>query len=276
MNLFLTCQDVLRFIPDYEDNLLSTSLRLRLSVHLKACKPCLEMLESLRVLPRILRSALSDESSNNERQSPSPEAKKALDAVLARLQAGGRLAQGTHPGSLYQHRSAHPIPDFVSQALVAGTADRPMRLMAEAYQAIQEHGGALATEPFLPDSILKELPRLDQWKWTKTLLNGCSSAFLSKDPDTGASLHMILLPPGRTFPDHRHRGDEHALLLAGRAETDRYYGTAGDWFHQMSGTEHRALQGRGQDTCWALGRLEGPGVHLLGWRGVLQSIAERS
>lgn len=273
MNLFLTCQEVLSLIPDYEEDRMGASLRLRFNVHLKACKPCLAMLESLRALPKIFRGALSEEVPD-ERQSQAREARKALDATMARLQAGGRVGQGLPGESLFQHRPAHPMPEFVRQALLAGTADLPMRLMAEAYQAIHERGGALPDPPFLPESVLKALPPPGEWKWVKTLLNGCSTAVLAKDPESGATLHMLQLPPGRSFPDHRHRSDEHALLLAGQAENSLYYGTAGDWFHQVSGSEHRSLQGRGTDPCWTLSRVERGGVRLHGWRGLLQSLAE--
>jgi anti-sigma factor ChrR (cupin superfamily) len=269
MNLLLTCEDVVRFMPDYQESALAPSLRLRFSLHMKMCKPCRVMLESLQAIPQILQRAISDDSAV-----PPSEARGALDAVLARLQAGGRLT-AVDRRSHTERCSAHPIPASVEKTFAEGSADRPMRIMAKAYRAIQEQGGPLAKEPFLPESILKELPPLEKWRWTKAFLNGCSSAILTKYPDTGASLHMILLPPGQRFPDHRHEGDEHVLLLSGQVEDTMCYGVAGDWFHQASGTEHRELQGRGTDVCWTLTRLESPGVRLSGWRGAVQSIAKR-
>lgn len=266
MNLLLTCQEVLRYIPDYQEDQLRPSLRLRLTLHLKACKACRAMVDSLQALPQFFRRAIGDDAF-----APSSEATKVLSAALARLQAGGRVTTDT----LLERRSAHPMPVSVRNALAQGQADRPMRMLAAAHEAIRERGEALPRAPFLPDSVLKDLPAPEAWKWTKTLMNGCSSALLAKDPDTGSSLHMILLPPGRRFPDHRHRGDEHVLLLAGLAEDTRFYGVAGDWFHQAGGTDHSALQGRGDDVCWTLTRLEGRGIHLKGWRGAIQAIAEK-
>lgn len=272
MNLLLTCEDVLRFIPDYQENVLSSGLRLRFSLHLKACKPCRVMLESLQVIPQIFRKAISEDGTT-----PSLEARSALKAVLARLQTGGRLATAasTHRDGPLARCSAHPIPLFVEQAVAEGTADLPLRLMAQAYTAIREHGGALAEQPFLPESVLEELPPFEKWRWTKTLLNGCGSAMLTRDSNTGASLHMIRIPPGQYFPDHKHQGDEHMLFLSGRAEDSLIYGGAGDWIHQASGTDHRSFHGRGTEVCWALGRLEGSGVRFSGWRGTLQELAER-
>ena len=269
MNLMLTCEDVLRFIPDYQESVLAPSLRLRFSLHMKMCKPCRVMLESLQAIPQIFQRAISDDSA-----APSSEAKRALDADLARIQAGGRLTAMDRDSHI-KRCSAHPIPAFVEKAMAEGSADLPMRMMAKVYRAIQERGGALADEPFLPESVLKELPPLEKWRWTKALLNGCSSAMLTKDPDTGASLHMILLPPGQRFPDHQHRGDEHVLVLSGQVEDSMCYGVAGDWFHQAPGTDHRELQGRGTEVWWNLTRLEGRGVRLTGWRGAIQSMAER-
>lgn len=269
MNLMLTCEDVLRFIPDYQENALAPGLRLRFTLHMKMCKPCRVMLESLQAIPGILRRAISDDA-----PAPSSEARRALDMVLARLEAGGRTTAADRRPSI-ERCSAHPIPAFVEKAILEGSADRPLRLMAKAYSAIQEHGGPLADEPFLPESVLEELPPFEKWRWNSTLLNGCSSALLTKDPDTGASLNMILLPRGQRFPDHRHQGDEHALLLSGQVEDSMCYGVAGDWFHQDSGSDHRELQGRGKGVCWTLTRLESPGVRLNGWRGAVQSIAER-
>lgn len=270
MNPLLTCEEVLRFMPDYQESMLPPTLRLRFSLHLKVCKPCRRMLESLQAIPKIFQRAISDDA-----PAPSSEARSALDAVLARLQIGGRLTSSDR-GSHVKRCSAHPIPSFVEQAIAAGKADRPLRVMALAYGAIQSQGGVCAEEPFLPESVLKELPPREKWRWTSTLLNGCSSAFITKDPDTGASLHMILLPPGQQFPDHRHLADEHVLVLSGQVEDSMCYGVAGDWFHQAAGTDHQELQGRGNDVCWTLTRLEGAGVHLSGWRGNLQSILERT
>lgn len=269
MNLMLTCEDVLRFIPDYQEYQLAPSLRLRFGMHIRLCKPCRVMLESLQAVPRIFQRAISDDPAV-----PSPEARRALDAVMARLQAGGRVTRmDTDPP--IERCSAHPIPVFVEQAIGESRADQPLRLMAEAYRVIQERGGALAESPFLPESVLSALPPPDKWKWTKALLNGCSTAMLARDSNTGASLHLILLPPGQRFPDHRHEGDEHVLVLSGQVEDSMCYGLAGDWFHQASGTEHRELQGRGTDVCWTLARLEAPGVRLSGWRGAIQSLAGR-
>jgi anti-sigma factor ChrR (cupin superfamily) len=269
MNLLLTCEDVLRFIPSYQEHVLAPGLLMRFSLHIKMCKPCRAMLESLQAIPKIFQRAISDNAA-----APSPEAKRALDTVMARLQAGGRLT-ALDRRSPMERCSAHPIPPLVQKTISEGSADRPLRLMAKAHAVIQERGGALADQPFLPESLLKELPPLERWRWTKTLLNGCSSAMLSKDPDTGASLHMILLPPGQRFPDHHHQGDEHVLVLSGQVEDSMCYGIAGDWFHQESGTDHRELQGRGAEVCWTLARMEGPGVRLNGWRGAIQSVAER-
>ncbi|MBL0211750.1 MAG: cupin domain-containing protein [Holophagaceae bacterium] len=269
MNPLLTCEEVLRIIPEYQEHLLAPSLRLRFSLHLRMCKPCRAMLESLQAIPNIFQRAVSDEA-----PAPSSEARGALEAVLARLQAGGRLTAKDRNSQIHRC-SSHPMPAFVEKAIADGSADGPMRLMAMAYGAIQAQEGRPVAEPFLPESVLEELPPLEKWKWTKTLLNGCSSAFLSKDPRTGATLHMILLPPGQRFPDHRHQGEEHVLLLSGQAEDTLCYGIAGDWFHQASGSDHRELQGRGTDVCWTLTRLESPGVRLSGWRGAVQSFAER-
>lgn len=269
MNPMLTCEEVLRFIPDYQERVLAPGLRLRFSLHLKMCKPCRVMLESLQAIPKIFQRAISDDA-----EAPSSEARRALDAVLGRLQAGGRLTV-LERDPRTKRCSAHPIPALVERAIAEGSADRPLLMMAKAYTSIQDQGGALMGEPFLPESVLKDLPPLEKWRWHKALLNGCSSAMLTKDPDSGASLHMILLPPGQRFPDHRHEGDEHVLLLSGQVEDSMCYGVAGDWFHQESGTDHRELQGRGTDVCWTLTRLEGPGVRLNGWRGTIQSLAER-
>ncbi len=270
MNPLLTCEEVLRFMPDYQESMLAPTRRLRFSLHLKVCPPCRAMLESLQAIPKIFQRAISDDA-----PVPSTEARSALDAVLARLQASGRLTS-RDSGSHVKRCSAHPIPSFVEQAVAAGTADHPLRMMAEAYRAIQARGGIGMEEPFLPESVLKELPPREKWRWTSTLLHGCSSALLTKDPDTGASLHMILLPPGQRFPDHRHEADEHVLVLSGQVEDSMCYGLAGDWFHQAAGTDHRELQGRGKDVCWTLTRLEDAGVRLSGWRGNLQFIMERA
>jgi putative transcriptional regulator len=125
----------------------------------------------------------------------------------------------------------------------------------------------------LPAALLAELPPPRSWRWMSPLSGGCRVARLLTDEAGDSSLYLSHLPPGGRFPWHGHRGEEDSLVLAGGVRVGGRLLEAGDWGHTRPGVEHdeRADEREG---CWTLSRLEGRGVRLAGWRGVLQWVQE--
>lgn len=256
MRLLLRCDDVTRFATEHLEGALAPGLGLRLRAHLAMCRTCRAFLDSLKALPRLV----VDAQVGPETPPPDP-ARSALAGALARIASGANRSLPP---------PAHPAPEAALEGTGGPDGDLTLGLMVNAYRALRT-AGPHPEEPYLPAALRAALPEPRHWRWRRALLQGCRAAELVRDPRTGATLHLLVLPEGASFPDHRHQGLEDFLVLHGHAEDARHYLGPGDWLRTEPGTEHRHLQGR-RGTCWGLARVERGGIHLLGWRGWLQRL----
>lgn len=263
MNLLLRCDDVTRFATDHLEGRLAAPLSLRMKAHLGLCRTCRAFVASLRALPGLVGTLLELPAETVPSETDRTRQHAALAAVLERLAL--KVPAAPPP-------PVHPIPDAALAAAAAPDADHTLRLMVQAYEAIQADG-PVPEAPYLPVALRRELPDPATWTWRSALLMGCRAAELAQDPRTGARLFLIVLPPDRRFPDHAHRSGEDFLVLHGYAEDDRHYLGPGDWLRQPEATDHRHVEGR-QEVCWALARVEKQGIRLLGWRGLVQRAFE--
>ncbi len=263
MNPILSCADVTRFATDHLEGGLSSTLSLRMRAHLGLCRTCRAFMASLKALPGLLGPLVKEA----EPTIPSATALAQQQAALAG--ALGRLARRSPRAPV---PPTHPAPGPALAAAAQPDADRTLRLMVQAYEAIQATG-PVAEAPYLPEALRAELPEEAAWSWNRTLLQGCRTAELIQDPSTGSRLLLMVLPPGRRFPDHVHRGGEDFLVLHGHAEDESHYLGPGDWLRQTEDSDHRNVEGR-QEVCWGLARVEKQGIRLLGWRGLLQRAYE--
>ncbi len=264
MNLLLRCEDVTHLATDHFEGRLPLGLALRMRLHLALCRACRAFLRSLRTLPRFLGVLAAGTEAAPALETPAcRQQKAALAGALARL--------GATPRPLPP--PAHPLPDAARAAAPGPGIDRCLAFMVRAYEHLHA-AGPVAAEPHLPPDLLAELPTTSTWDWSRALLNGCRIAELLQDPATGARLYLLVLPPGRRFPDHVHRGGEDFLVLHGHAEDETHYLGPGDWLRRGEGTDHRDVEGR-REACWGLVRTEREGIRLLGWRGLLQGLFGR-
>ncbi len=264
MSLLLRCEDVTRLATDHLEGQLPPGLRLRVRAHLGLCRACRAFLASLRTLPRIVGPAVSGPGPASTPDDPHALAgRAALAGALGRL--AGAPARALPP-------PAHPAPAEALEAAAGPGADRTLAFMARAYAHLHR-GGPVPEAPHLPGPLMEELPDPAGWRWRRALLQGCRYAELLRDPGTGSRLLLLVLPPGRRFPDHLHRSGEDFLVLHGHAEDAVNYLGPGDWLRQEAATEHRHLEGR-VETCWGLARVGPGGVALQGWRGLLQRLVE--
>lgn len=205
----------------------------------------------------------------------------------------------------------HPAEDILL-ALASGEADTPMRLLAEThlldcascaerFGCLTLAGGAylasLAPEPapkrgfnelwekvealpppqtlpHLPPPIAAQVSAAQPWRWSRLLTRGMETLRLHLDARTGSALYLIHLQPGASFPLHRHRRGEDALVLAGGCQDGVQRLDVGDWVSHPAGSAH-APTGDPVEGCWILSRVEGDEVAFFGWRGLLQSAWER-
>jgi putative transcriptional regulator len=74
------------------------------------------------------------------------------------------------------------------------------------------------------------------------------------DLSSQAEAGVIRLTPGTTFPLHRHRGTEYALVLSGalRDEQSGRHGLPGDLFEMADGTTHAVTCTSTESCCFAV------------------------
>jgi predicted ChrR family anti-sigma factor len=228
----LGCQDTTARLTDYSEGALPWNERLFVSLHLKRCHRCRGLLADLTALPILVRK------SEMPVLDLAPLAARALEGALKAL-GRPRLMDPS------------PVPEAVRSLLSAG-ADLPLQLMAQAHEAMFQ-GGSSRQEPYLPASILEQLPRPETWKWKPS--GQARRALLAVDPKGGQRLSILYAPPKCQFPGHVHRGTESLLILEGEMEDGGRCLGNGDWVHLEEGSSHAPYVF--EEGCWCLVRDEG-------------------
>jgi putative transcriptional regulator len=169
---------------------------------------------------------------------------------------------------------ARRVGDVTSAGVESRGAPPEVPVPPELFQRLLAKVDRISPRPLqgvpLPPALLAELPAARHWRWRSLLSEGSRVAHLLTDERTGSSLHLVHLPPGARFPRHPHAGTEDLLILDGRARVEDARLQAGDWHHTPPGVAHVPVTD--EEGCWALARVEAAGVHLTGWRGLLQRV----
>ena len=259
--IFFSCEHATARMTDHLEGALPWPKRLALWGHLALCDGCRAFFRGLRAVPALAREAF------REPEPASAAGCASLDAALARIRAG----EGRGP-------SFHP-EEAQFESLSQGRADLALRLLLEAHLGAcaacrAAHPGLTAHAPDpskaeapLPPGLQAHLPDPARWTWRRRLLSGSRCAKLWQDGGEGASLWLVFVPSGRRFPNHRHGGDEAALLLAGWVHDGLDAQGPGDFVRHAGGSEHAPVA-TGADGCWILARLGPGGARFRGWRGL--------
>lgn len=252
-----TCEQVTALLTDFDEGGLGPLAWAGVRVHLGLCPPCRAFLHSLRRTPGVLRELFQEPAGTPD------AADRALSGALGLIRQG-RLPEGPslhpHPGA-WAALGAHGDPlEALLLRLHLGWCGA-CRAQRGADDALEAGGGPV------PASLRALLPPESEWRWITRGLGGGRAARILKDPATGASLHLVQLAGGRTFPEHRHLGRETTLLLAGGLQDGPAHLCPGDWSEQAAGAIHAPAADPGE-ACWALVRLEGR-VQFTGWRRIL-------
>ena len=260
--ILFSCEHATERMTDHLEGALPWPKRLAMWGHLALCRACRAFLRTLREVPLLAREAF------HEPAFEPATGRASLDAVLGRIHAGEGRGPMLHPQSA---RWAE---------LEEGRADLAMRLLLEthlgacagcraAHPGHAAHGPATdaGSGPPVPAGILAQLPDPKTWTWYRHLLNGSRSARLWEDAATGAGLWLTLVPTGRRFPDHRHGGQEAAVMLSGWVQEGLDRAGPGDFVQNEAGSHH-APEATGQDGCWILVRLGPGGSRFSGWRRI--------
>jgi anti-sigma factor ChrR (cupin superfamily) len=85
---------------------------------------------------------------------------------------------------------------------------------------------------------------LDAVPWRKTRHDGVAVHFYAADRATGRALVLIRMEPGCGYPRHRHRGEEHLLVLQGAYADERGTWCAGQLVVYPDGSEHSPVATR--------------------------------
>lgn len=252
-----TCEQVTALLTDLDEGALGPLAWTGVRVHLGLCPPCRAFLASLRRTPSLLRGLLSEDLD------VVPAAEQALAGALGTLRQG-RLPRGPqlHPEA-GEWSALGPDGDPLTALLL-----RVHLGWCGACRA--QHPSDAALEPGggpLPASLRALLPPETQWRWMRRGLRGGQAARILKDPFSGATLHLVRLPGGRTFPAHRHLGPETTVLLAGGLQDGPAHLHPGDWIAYGPNTRHAPAADPGGE-CWALVCLKGR-IQFSGWRRIL-------
>lgn len=240
MQLRLTCKQAISLLTDYEERALPWAQRVRTGWHLYCCPGCLEFSRELRLLGGVYGRFVPLDAAGLE-----PIGEAALAYAMAHLgddPKGRRLPKSNVPPEL--------------RALLASEADLALRLMAETHAALMA-GQAPREAPFLPGTVLAQLPPERQWRW-RTLAGGARRARLWARAG-GPSLSLLYMPPGFTSGRHAHEGTESILVLEGELEHAERCLSDGDWIHLERGTIHAPHAFA--SGCWCLVRDEGTQRH---------------
>ncbi|MBZ0153192.1 MAG: cupin domain-containing protein [Planctomycetes bacterium] len=103
---------------------------------------------------------------------------------------------------------------------------------------------------------------LSQVPWRATRYPGVDVHFYASDRQRGRVLALIRMAPGCGYPAHRHRGEEHVLVLQGGYRDEAGEHMAGQFVRYEDRSEHAPVAIAGDRACVLLA-LAQEGVALL-------------
>jgi anti-sigma factor ChrR (cupin superfamily) len=261
--ILFSCEHATERMTDHLEGALPWPKRLAMWAHLAMCRACRAFLRSLREVPLLAREAFQEPLADP------PAGHAMLDKALGRIQAGEGRGPRLHPDASQW------------RALEEGRADLPARLLLELHLGAcaacrGTHPGHVSHPlparsgdgvPPLPESLRAQLPDPGAWTWHNHLLNGSRSAKVWEDRATGVDFWLAFVPEGRSFPGHRHTGQEAAVPLTGWVRDGLDLAGPGDFVQHEAGTRH-APSSTNADGCWFLARVGPGGLRFSGWRRI--------
>lgn len=244
----LTCAQVIDQLTNLDEGALPFPEQLRLRLHLFFCPECRDLDTQLRSLPILVR-----ESSVSQADELLPLAQGSLRSALARISE-------FRP---HRHLQSSALSGDLQRLLASG-ADLTLQIMASVHQAFLD-GSAPLVAPFLPASVMAQLPPASEWEWK--VRGGARIATLLDAG--GPRLSLLVAPRGFQTPTHIHDGSEQMLVLDGLLEDGTAAYPTGHWVHFGQGTRHAPVVLN--DECWCLVREEGT-VRFTGPLGWLRNL----
>lgn len=235
MTLLLSCRNATQLLTEFQEGTLTLERSAQVRLHLLACAPCRALLREVKAVPHMLRQ-VTEEGFDRFL----PQGKAALSSALARLGQPRRREQ-----------RVHPVPEALRSRL-ATDADQPLKILAAAHAAMA-NGEVGTAAPFIPPSVMAQLPRPETWTWRK--VGGTRIATILTDPSEGQRLLLMHAPPHFEAMSHTHKGSESILVLEGDMEEGDHLYQNGQWVHFGDGSTHAPKVF--SEGCWALIREEG-------------------
>lgn len=98
--------------------------------------------------------------------------------------------------------------------------------------------------------------------WRQTRYPGVWVHFYASDERTGRVVALIAMNPGCGYPRHRHRGEEHVLVLEGGYRDQHGEHRQGGFVRYEDGSDHAPVALSGNGACVLLAVAD-EGVELL-------------
>ncbi|MEM1203346.1 MAG: cupin domain-containing protein [Acidobacteriota bacterium] len=179
-----------------------------------------------------------------------------LEAHLALCDVSrSRVAELQNPGGDWlRSLPEEPSPDRLWRALE--------QRLTPPTQATAEAEDPFAGVPLPAAARLELPPRSQPLEWSSLPGSYSRTAPLATDPADDLQLLLVMTPPEKRFPWHRHLGGEDLLILAGGLNDATGHYLPGDFVHYPAGTEHAPWMDPGEP-CWAIACIAG-GVDFQG------------
>jgi|GEM_PF-2416885 len=108
--------------------------------------------------------------------------------------------------------------------------------------------------PYVPASVLAELPEQKQLDWVSMWPTEGRIAKIAEDESSAYSLYCVHFAAGSHAPRHLHMADEQTVILKGGYTHSEGHINEGDWDLAPAGSIHAPSIDKGSE-CWCLVRI---------------------
>ncbi len=132
-------------------------------------------------------------------------------------------------------------PDVADELQVAGELLAELAMAAEPVDPPKRLFKAIEAEVDAGEPGRASTLRADEGEWTKRS-SKIWQKILHENPATGQRIYLLRCKPGAIIPPHRHKHDEHVLVLEGEFQIKKMTLRAGDSQFSPAGSMHATIK----------------------------------